>query len=698
MIFFSEVETTTTDNVLDSSSLSMSNSNKSLNRSSSNPDLSPSSISNKSMSSSISTFNSTINEEDNATFVVKVYRSDQSYKYFPVLKDTTAKQLVMLAITEFSILDQSRHYSLCEISVENGVIKQKRLSDHIDNLCERLPINARYYLKNNHSTDTLVPDHLTNEFIREARIHFLQLDSLEICAQLTLRDFEIFKSIQPTEYIDHIFKLKSSYGIPHLEKFLRLPNKEMYWTITEIIRETNIMHRSKIIKHFIKIAKSCKDVKNFNSMFSVISGLDHKAVQRLQTTWERVPEKYKKIFEELKSLLDLSRNMSVYRNLLKNELIGPPIIPMFPVCMKDLTFIHLGNQTKDNGLVNFEKLRMIAKEIRYIMNMSSSPYDLSNMFDSSTSHSQFFSSFGHQSTTDSVGTMRRNQTTVRLSVMTNAKRIYDETLMVKKVKTYLNNAEIIEDEDRLLALTHPCEPVTTIKRRPSPSTSSLSSNSSCDRRGGAIQLTKFGTQSPDDVNKLLRLSNSSHQIKSRAPLKPNSNSSSSILQTTSPLINNTLTTTGLTSVNELNQHRRQHVTKIRDANKLTSESSSLNFKPPSSTFHVRSHVQFNQNNNNNNNNNNNLSKHIDSGNDSLHLKDTHNAGDRSEKLTHNTFTDEYSSNKTRNQTKSKMHYNDIPRPITIRTRMQRSKSQNEVNTNPEEPTVDYDDHGQVTAV
>jgi len=24
---------------------------------------------------------------------------------------------------------------------------------------------------------------------------------------------------------------------------------------------------------------------------------------------------------------------------------------MFPVCMKDLTFIHLGNQTKDDDLV-----------------------------------------------------------------------------------------------------------------------------------------------------------------------------------------------------------------------------------------------------------------------------------------------------------------------------------------------------------
>jgi hypothetical protein len=32
-------------------------------------------------------------------------------------------------------------------------------------------------------------------------------------------------------------------------------------------------------------------------MFAIISGLDHKTVQRLQATWERVPEKYKKLFE-----------------------------------------------------------------------------------------------------------------------------------------------------------------------------------------------------------------------------------------------------------------------------------------------------------------------------------------------------------------------------------------------------------------
>ncbi|CAM4934079.1 unnamed protein product [Rotaria socialis] len=790
-----ELDSIDNDNGLDSSVLSLQ-ANRLFNRSTSNPDLSPSSISSKSMSSST---NAPINDDNYSPFVIKVYRSDQSFKYFPLHKETTAKQVVMLAISEFGIVDPSRCYSLCEVSFEHNAIKQKRLPDHIDNLPERLPINARYYLKNNHSTETLVPDHLSNELLREGRTSFLQLDSLEICAQLTLRDFALFKSIQTTEYIDHVFKLKSGYGIPQLEKFLKLPNEEMYWTITEIMRENNLVQRSKVIKHFIKIAKCCKDMKNFNSMFAIVSGLDHKSVQRLQSTWERVPDKHKKTFEELKSLLDLSRNMSVYRNLLKNESVVPPIIPMFPVCMKDLTFINLGNPTQDDGLINFEKLRMIAKEIRQITNMASSPYDISNMFDSPTSHSQIFAGFGHQSSTDSFGTIRRHQTYNRVSsVISNAKRIYDESLMVKKVKTYLNNAEIIDDENRLLEFANQFEPValggipaspsislskvsavvdesefcigntpkisrvkeehhdvdnekhpaitkiegkhnnrnrhlilrphsspstlrafktalyhvSTLKRRPSPSTSSLSSNSSCDRRAAPIQLTKFGTQSPDAVNKLLRLSDSSHQIKARAPQRPNqppassNTSSTSTANPTSPIINNITTSTGLSSFAEPSlPHRHQHLAKMRDTNKLTSESSSLNFKPPTSTSYsqlIRSHTHINQNNNE-------LTKEIggDSGRGSLNSTDTC-VGDGSEKSS-STIGDGFSSVKIRNRppipqsnSVTSSRHDGAQMPKLMRNWLQRSQSENEVTTTDvadrEGTAVDFDEHEQVTAV
>ncbi len=52
------------------------------------------------------------------------------------------------------------------------------------------------------------------------------------------------------------------------------------------------------------------------------------------------------------------------------------------------------------------------------------------MFDSATSHSQVFAGFGHQSLTDSFGTIRRHQTGARLSIMANAKRIYDEVIII----------------------------------------------------------------------------------------------------------------------------------------------------------------------------------------------------------------------------------------------------------------------------
>ena len=49
-------------------------------------------------------------------------------------------------------------------------------------------------------------------------------------------------------------------------------------------------------------------------------------------------------------------------------------IPIFPIVKKDLTFIELGNDTRVDGLVNFEKMRMIAKEVRHIVGLASSLY------------------------------------------------------------------------------------------------------------------------------------------------------------------------------------------------------------------------------------------------------------------------------------------------------------------------------------
>ena len=155
-----------------------------------------------------------------------------------------------------------------------------------------------------------------------------------------------------------------------------------YFFLTgEIVSESNATKRMRVIKQFIKIARQCKETQNFNSMFAIISGLGHGAVSRLKSSWEKLPTKYQRLFNEMQQLMDPSRNMSRYRNLVNGEVTQPPIVPFYPVVKKDLTFIHLANDTKVDGLVNFEKLRMIAKEVRSLINMCSAPLDLFSMLE-----------------------------------------------------------------------------------------------------------------------------------------------------------------------------------------------------------------------------------------------------------------------------------------------------------------------------
>ncbi|KAJ1521489.1 hypothetical protein ONE63_003154 [Megalurothrips usitatus] len=457
--------------------------------------------------------------------VLKVYKSDQTCKYLLVHKETTAHEVVMLALQEFGMTDSSSNFSLCEVSVaEGGIIKQRRLPDQLQNLAERIGLSSRYYLKTNGTTETLVPDEMAPELIRESQVHFLQLNAVEVAVQLTLQDFSIFRQIESTEYVDDLFELKSRYGTPMLTQFAELVNREMFWVVTEVCSEPNIVRRFKIVKQFIKVARQCKECKNFNSMFAIVSGLGHGAVSRLRMTWEKLPSKYQRLFSDLQDLMDPSRNMSKYRQLVSSEQAQPPIIPFYPVVKKDLTFINLGNDSKVEGLVNFEKLRMIAKEVRTLTNMCSSPYDLLTMLElggqppssAMVALNQLTTGSGASGGQPGASTVKRRK---KSAAAPNPKKMFEEAQMVRRVKAYLTNMRIVRDEEKLHALSLQCEPSGSApgsnpphrhRRHPSPTLSTTSSASSVSSasagEGRRSAAPKFGTASPQAVRKMLALS------------------------------------------------------------------------------------------------------------------------------------------------------------------------------------------------
>ncbi|XP_035481767.1 rap guanine nucleotide exchange factor 6 isoform X4 [Scophthalmus maximus] len=385
--------------------------------------------------------------------VIRVFKADQQSCYIIISKDTTAKDVVTHTVNEFGLVAAPETYSLCEVSVSpEGVIKQRRLPDQLSKLADRIQLNGRYYLKNNMETETLCSDEDAQDLLRESQISLLQLSTMEVAAQLSMRDFELFRNIESTEYVDDLFKLDSSIASGNLKQFEEVINQETFWVATEILKEPNALKRMKTIKHFIKIALHCRECKNFNSMFAIISGLNLAPVARLRSSWEKLPSKYEKLFGDLQDVFDPSRNMAKYRNTLSSQSMQPPIIPLFPVVKKDLTFLHEGNDSSVDGLVNFEKLRMIAKEIRHVVRMTSANMDPALMF-RQRSLSQGST---NSNMLDVQGGAHKKR--VRRSSLLNAKKLYEDAQMARKVKQYLSNLTVESDEEKHQIMSLQCEP------------------------------------------------------------------------------------------------------------------------------------------------------------------------------------------------------------------------------------------------
>uniref|UniRef100_A0A3P8UWW7 Rap guanine nucleotide exchange factor 2 n=1 Tax=Cynoglossus semilaevis TaxID=244447 RepID=A0A3P8UWW7_CYNSE len=435
------------------------------------------------------------NQPDMSDQVLRVFKADQQSRYIMIGKDTTAKEVVVQAIREFALTAAPEAYSLCEVSVTpEGVIKQRRLPDQLSKLADRIQLSGRYYLKSNMETETLCSDEDAQDLLREGQISLLQLSTVEVATQLSMRAFELFCAIEPTEYIDDLFKLRSKTGSASLKRFEEAINHETFWVATEVTREPNQLKRMKTVKHFIKIALHCRECKNFSSMFAIISGLNLAPVSRLRGTWEKLPSKYEKLFGDLQDLFDPSRNMAKYRNVLNNQNLQPPIIPLFPVIKKDLTFLHEGNDSKVDGLVNFEKLRMIAKEIRHVGRMASVNMDPALMFRTRKKKWRSLGSLSQGSANAAVLDVTQtggHKKRVRRSSFLNAKKLYEDAQMARKVKQYLSNLSLEINEESLQTLSLQCEPsISTLPKNAGgkrPDTSPVVSRAASQQRG---QLAK----------------------------------------------------------------------------------------------------------------------------------------------------------------------------------------------------------------
>uniref|UniRef100_A0A3P8SXE6 Rap guanine nucleotide exchange factor 5 n=1 Tax=Amphiprion percula TaxID=161767 RepID=A0A3P8SXE6_AMPPE len=193
-----------------------------------------------------------------------------------------------------------------------------------------------------------------NSELQQRTARMLSLNTWDVAVALTDFDRTIFDSMHEQELVYFTFhRHVTGNHTMAFELLLQRCNEVQLWVVTEVLLCSTLCKRVQLIKKFIKIAAHCKAQRNLNCFFAIIMGLNAAAVGRLSQTWEKIPGKFKKLFSELETVTDPSLNHKAYRDSFKK--MKAPKIPFLPLLLKDITFIHEGNKTFHDNLVNFEK-------------------------------------------------------------------------------------------------------------------------------------------------------------------------------------------------------------------------------------------------------------------------------------------------------------------------------------------------------
>ncbi|XP_037544577.1 rap guanine nucleotide exchange factor-like 1 [Nematolebias whitei] len=203
----------------------------------------------------------------------------------------------------------------------------------------------------------------------DSKLHDMSAE--EVASQLVAFDWELFSCVHEVEFVCYVFHGEQARWRPlNLELVLQRCSEVQHWVATEILQCQSLPKRIQLLRKFIKIAALCKQQQDLLSFLAVVLGLDNPAISRLRLTWEGLPGKFRKQFQQFESVADPSRNHKSYRDLITS--LRPPLIPFTPLLLKDLTFLHESCKTFHGELVNFEKMHKVAEMVRTIRRFRSS--------------------------------------------------------------------------------------------------------------------------------------------------------------------------------------------------------------------------------------------------------------------------------------------------------------------------------------
>lgn len=152
------------------------------------------------------------------------------------------------------------------------------------------------------------------------------------------------------------------------------------WVATYILSCENLRQRKVILTKFIRIAQALYEMQNFNTLFSIVLGLNRQPIYRLKQTWEGISKADLAKFQSLQQIVAFGGNRKAYREVLKTAEIGvKPCVPALGVHLGDLVFFDEGNPDSkvEDGhtFINLTKRALMVETISKLMICQTVSYD-----------------------------------------------------------------------------------------------------------------------------------------------------------------------------------------------------------------------------------------------------------------------------------------------------------------------------------
>ncbi|XP_039192426.1 ral guanine nucleotide dissociation stimulator-like 3 isoform X3 [Crotalus tigris] len=182
----------------------------------------------------------------------------------------------------------------------------------------------------------------------------------EVAEQLTLMDANLFRAVLPFHCLGCIWsqrdKKKNQHMAPSVRATVIQFNAVTSCVITSVLGDLamHIPQRANLLEKWIQIAGRCRALRNFSSLYAILSALQSNSIYRLKRTWAAVNRETRSSFRKLSQIFSEDHNHLNCPEIL----LQTPTIPYLGTFLTDLIMLDTALPDFVEGqLINFVKRR-----------------------------------------------------------------------------------------------------------------------------------------------------------------------------------------------------------------------------------------------------------------------------------------------------------------------------------------------------